>query len=461
MHSRILIGLALVASLVQGGDVGSVSLTGGSTGTRIRFETGAELLSRIVPTSNGIRIDLLGATSTLKGIHPLEANPLFAEVRCSPVLTSQARLTRFEFVVKPGVNVPAILHREWNGRDLDFILDRKPVAKPFSTVWTGSPVATATMASLETSANLLEARVSAQGDLETIHLLFSEAPAKALLSGSGTKFQVGLGKARITSRLSGLGGSGLIVSGLASGKKNGETALGISLSSAPRSILLSRAGAVVEIRIVRSAPIEGVVTWSSKSGKAQQLIRATLPADEVASLGGAAKGAPTSGATFTPEGSQAAFNAQAEASSVSAGATGNVAEAERLEAERRKSREFVMEQERQADAKQTVQDEKNRVVYNTFGIRDPFIPLEPDDVEGGLNIDQMKVVGIIYSTSHPMAVLEHVTQSGLSVALREGDAIQNGRVLQILRDRVVFVLEEFGVTRQFTLKLQVPKGEKS
>jgi len=461
MHSRILIGLALVASLVQGGEVGSVSLTGGASGTRIRFETGAELLSRIVPTSTGIRIDLLGATSTLKGIHPLEGNPLFEEVRCAPVLTSQARLTRFEFVVKPGVGVPTILHREWNGRDLDFILDRKPVSKPFAVVWTGSQVPAATMASLETSANLLEARVSAQGDLETIHLLFSEPPTKALLSGSGSKFQIGLGKARITSRLSGLGGSGLLLSGLTSTKQNGETALGLALASAPRSILLSRSGAVVEIRIVRPAPIEGVVSWSSKTGKAQQLIRSSLPADEVASLGGASKGSPSTGATFTPEGSQAAFNAQVEASNVATGSTGNVVEAERLEAERRKSREFVLEQERQADAKQTVQDEKNRVVYNTFGIRDPFIPLEPDDVEGGLNIDQMKVVGIIYSTTRPMAVLEHVTQSGLSVALREGDAIQNGRVLQILRDRVVFVLEEFGVTRQFTLKLQVPKGEKS
>jgi len=112
-------------------------------------------------------------------------------------------------------------------------------------------------------------------------------------------------------------------------------------------------------------------------------------------------------------------------------------------------------------AKQEELDKKNRVVYNTFGIRDPFIPLQPDDVEGGLNIDQMRVVGIIYSPTRPMAVLEHVSQGGLSVALREGDAIQSGRVLKILRDQVVFVLEEFGVTRQFTLKLQVPKGEKS
>jgi hypothetical protein len=34
-------------------------------------------------------------------------------------------------------------------------------------------------------------------------------------------------------------------------------------------------------------------------------------------------------------------------------------------------------------------------------------------------------------------------------------------VLKIERDRVVFLLEEFGVSRQFALKLQAPKGEKS
>ena len=73
----------------------------------------------------------------------------------------------------------------------------------------------------------------------------------------------------------------------------------------------------------------------------------------------------------------------------------------------------------------------------------------------------MRVVGIIASPTRPMAVLEHTSQPGLSVALREGDAIQNGRVLKIERDRVVFLLEEFGVSRQFALKLQAPKGEKS
>lgn len=463
MRCRILTGVALSAALAQAGAVSSVSLTGGGNGARIRFATGDELLSRVVPSRDGLRIDLLGATSDLKGIHSLAANPWFKEVRCTPVQTAGSRLLRFEFVAREGAAAPVVLHREWNGRDLDFVIDRKPVPSPFLATWLvpPSPDAPVVLASLETAANLTGARIAAQGDLETVHFAFTEAPAKAALSGDGTRYEIALGKARVSSGFQGLKGAGLVVTGIASSKKNGETVLAVTLGEPVRSVLLSRSGPVVALRIVRAKPVEGFVSWDSKAGKSSQHLRSALPADEVASLGNSAKAAMAQGAVFTPEGSAAAFTAQTDANNVGAGLSGNAGDMERLEAERRKSREFVQEQARKADASADAEAQKNRVVYNTFGIRDPFIPLEPDDVEGGLNIDQMRVVGIIYSPTRPMAVLEHVTQGGLSVALREGDAIQNGRVLKILRDQVVFVLEEFGVTRQFTLKLQVPKGEKS
>lgn len=463
MRCRILTGLALSAALAQAGDVSSISIAGGGTGSRIRFVADDEMLTRVVPMPEGLRIDLLGATSELKGIHPLADNPWFAEIRCTPVQTASSRLLRFEFVSKPGVAVPSILHREWNGRELDFLVDKRPIATPFLATWSAPPSASLPilLASLETSANLSNARIASQGDLETIHFGFTEPPVKAALSGEGTKYEIALGKARVSAKFSGLKGNGLIVSSISSSKRKGETILSITLTEKARSVLLSRSGAVLDLRIVRAQPIEGFVAWDSKSGKSQQMIKSTLPVDEVATLGTAAKISSAKGAVFTPEGSAAAFSAQVDANNVGAGLAGSAGDMERLEAERRKSREFVQEQERKADALQSQEELKNRVVYNTFGIRDPFIPLEPDDVEGGLNIDQMRVVGIIYSPTRPMAVLEHVTQSGLSVALREGDAIQNGRVIKILRDQVVFVLEEFGVTRQFTLKLQVSKGEKS
>lgn len=463
MRSLILTGFALAVSLARAGDVSAIALSGGNTGARIRFTTGAELLSRVVPTSTGMRIDLLGASSDLKGIHPLENNPWFREVRCTPVQTAQARLTRFEFLSKEGTSIPTVLHREWNGRDLDFVIDRKPVAAPFLATWIAPRLAETPLllASLETSANLVNARIASQGDIETIHLGFSEPPMKAALSGDGSRYEIALGKARVSAKFSGLKGSGFLVEGIAPTKKAGETILALTLSEPARSILLSRSGAVVEIRIIRTKSVDGYIAWNSRDGKAKQLVHSSLPLDEIATVGGAGKISGSQGPVFTPEGSAAAFGAQADANNVGAGLSGSAGDVERLEAERRKSREFVQEQERKADALLSAEETKNRVNYNTFGIRDPFIPLEPDDVEGGLNIDQMRVVGIIYSPTRPMAVLEHISQSGLSVALREGDAIQNGRVLKILRDQVVFVLEEFGVTRQFTLKLQVPKGEKS
>lgn len=463
MRCRILTGLAMSAVLAQAGGVSSVAISGGGAGARIRFATSDEILSRVVPTADGLRIDLLGASSELRGIHSLEGNPWFREVRCTPIQTSQARVLRFEFVSKAGAGAPGILHREWNGRELDFVIDRKPVAVPYLASWF-APVSAETqvlLASLETSANLVNARIASQGDLETVHLGFSEAPVKAALSGSGTRYEIALGKARVTARFSGLGRSGLGISSISSAKKSGETVLSVVLAEPARSVLLSRSGSVVQLKIVRAKPAEGCIAWDSKSAKAVQMVRSSLPPDEIATVAGAAKTAAAQGDVFTPEGSAAAFTAQADANNVATGLGGSAGDMERLEVERRKSREFVQEQERKADALETAEAQKNRVIYNTFGIRDPFIPLEPDDVEGGLNIDQMRVVGIIYSPTRPMAVLEHVSQSGLSVALREGDAIQNGRVLKILRDQVVFVLEEFGVTRQFTLKLQVPKGEKS
>jgi hypothetical protein len=464
MRSRILIGLALIATLAEASDIGAVSVSGGATGTRIRFTTGTELLSRVATTPTGIRIELLGASSDLKGVYTLAGNPLFQEVRCTPVHTAQARLTRFEFELRQGVKVPSILHREWNGRELDFVLDRKAVAKPFVARWNAPEVSAnvAVLASLETAANLMDAKISAQGDLETIHLHFNQAPAMAVLSGEGKSFEIALGKSRASTSFKGVGGEGLLAKSIRAGKKAGGTVLSIEFSEAPKSVLLSRVGSVVQLRVVRSTPLEGVVVWNSGTGKSQQLIKSSLPNDELASISSVSKGGSTGGSVFTPEGSQAAFHAQADASQAGVSMSGgNATESERLEAERRKSREFLQEQEREIGAKLSAEATKNRVVYNTFGIRDPFIPLEPDDIEGGLNIDQMRVVGIIYSPSRAMAVLEHTTQTGLSVALREGDAIQNGRVLQIQRDKVVFVLEEFGVTRQFTLKLQVPKGEKS
>jgi hypothetical protein len=101
-----------------------------------------------------------------------------------------------------------------------------------------------------------------------------------------------------------------------------------------------------------------------------------------------------------------------------------------------------------------------RVGYNSFGRRDPFAPVDPGNMENGIDIDQMKVVGIVWDNQEPLAVLEHVKESNLSFTVRQGDPVHNGRVSRILREAVTFDITEFGISRSFTLKL-VPTQERA
>jgi Tfp pilus assembly protein PilP len=292
-----------------------------------------------------------------------------------------------------------------------------------------------------------------------VEFRFSGPTPKAELAGSGKAFSVHLGKARLA-HLGLQASASRLLGGLSQGA---EGEIRIALKEAPKSILLTRSGNSVVVRLVASSPLAKAWAWTT-GGKIETFGGAALPDDEVVSVSSLRKGLkPQGGEGFTAEGSRSPTDERGALNGGSSVSTdkNSLGEAQNLEAERRKSQEFSDRQVAESSAKQAVEDQKNKVVYNTFGIRDPFIPLEADDVEGGLNIDQMRVVGIIASPTRPMAVLEHTSQPGLSVALREGDAIQNGRVLKIERDRVVFLLEEFGVSRQFALKLQAPKGEKS
>jgi len=97
---------------------------------------------------------------------------------------------------------------------------------------------------------------------------------------------------------------------------------------------------------------------------------------------------------------------------------------------------------------------KQKIVYSSFGRRDPFVPVEQSNVnEKELNIDQMKLVGIIWDQEDPMAVLEHNSESGISVTLREGDKIANGKVAYINYEKITFEILEYGVYRSYTLNL--------
>jgi hypothetical protein len=116
--------------------------------------------------------------------------------------------------------------------------------------------------------------------------------------------------------------------------------------------------------------------------------------------------------------------------------------------------------DREAREKKAAEEERmrleakeRRIVYNSYGRRDPFIPVEQGLAENGIDIDQMKVVGIIWQAQEPLAVLEHNKESGVSFTVKQGDPVHNGRVSRITRDQVTFDISEYGISRSYSLKL--------
>ncbi len=94
--------------------------------------------------------------------------------------------------------------------------------------------------------------------------------------------------------------------------------------------------------------------------------------------------------------------------------------------------------------------------YASFGKKDPFLPFF-DTIDQGMNIDAVRIVGIIWEDQNPIAILEEVNGSGASYTLKENDPIQNGKVFKITPREVIFELTEFGMTRRFAM--QLPKLE--
>jgi Tfp pilus assembly protein PilP len=463
MQRRLSILLAAGAVAANAGTIASAGLVSDENGTRILLRTEEEPLSRAIQGSDGtLSLEVQGSRTALQGTHALAANSWFSSIEASNTLSNGVDVAVFRFhPVAPRRSV-SVLHREWNGRDISFLLDKAPAKTPLALLWNvplPPSAAPEVLASLTTTPSLEGLKAWGSGDMESIEFRFSGPTPKAELAGSGKTFSVHLGKARLA-HLGLQASASKLLQGLSQGK---EGEIRIALKEVPKSILLTRSGNSVVLRLVSSAPLAKAWSWTS-GGKVETFGGEALPNDESVSVAALRKDLrPQAGEGFTAEGSRSPTEERGALNGGSSASTDRTAlgEAQKLEAERRKSQEFSDRQVAASSAKQAVEDQKNKVVYNTFGIRDPFIPLEADDAEGGLNIDQMRVVGIIASPTRPMAVLEHTSQPGLSVALRGGDAIQNGRVLKIERDRVVFLLEEFGVSRQFALKLQAPKGEKS
>ena len=95
---------------------------------------------------------------------------------------------------------------------------------------------------------------------------------------------------------------------------------------------------------------------------------------------------------------------------------------------------------------------EDRVTYSSFGRRDPFVEIK-GLVEEGINIDQVELVGIIWEAEEPVAILVESKNPGVSYTIKEGDKIMNGKVLKITQTDVLFLIQEFGVSRRYSMGL--------
>lgn len=102
---------------------------------------------------------------------------------------------------------------------------------------------------------------------------------------------------------------------------------------------------------------------------------------------------------------------------------------------------------------------EDKIIYSSFGRRDPFINLDGPSTDG-INIDGVELVGIIWESETPMVLLADARNPGVSYTLKEGDKIMNGKVLKITPEEVLFLINEFGVSRRYTMTLPDRNTEK-
>ncbi|MDR2999801.1 MAG: hypothetical protein LBU89_00935 [Fibromonadaceae bacterium] len=96
--------------------------------------------------------------------------------------------------------------------------------------------------------------------------------------------------------------------------------------------------------------------------------------------------------------------------------------------------------------------DSDRIVYSSYGSRDPFVEVKNFGSEG-INIDNLILAGVVYENEMPMALFSDNKIRGQSYTLHEGDTINNGRVLKISRNEVLFLLQEYGVSRRYKMSL--------
>jgi hypothetical protein len=93
------------------------------------------------------------------------------------------------------------------------------------------------------------------------------------------------------------------------------------------------------------------------------------------------------------------------------------------------------------------------VRYKVFG-RDPFVPLLRDTSSSELpNVENLRLVGVLEDARERIALVEDFKNGNRAFALRTNDPVAYGKVLRVHRDKVVFLIRDFEVSRSYTLGL--------
>jgi hypothetical protein len=93
---------------------------------------------------------------------------------------------------------------------------------------------------------------------------------------------------------------------------------------------------------------------------------------------------------------------------------------------------------------------RQHFAYASLGKRDPFASLLSGDFlddgpDGIVDLDQVKLVGIMWGESDRFALVEDA--AGYSYILREGDRVKYGAIMSLEDDRLIANITFFGMTR--------------
>ena len=99
--------------------------------------------------------------------------------------------------------------------------------------------------------------------------------------------------------------------------------------------------------------------------------------------------------------------------------------------------------------------QKKIIKYNVIG-RDPFLPLVTDttgDSDDDANVENLRLVGVLIDNAEQIALFEDLKANRKPFALRENESVDHGKVLKIYKDKVVFLITEYGISRSYTIRL--------